>query len=47
VNTFELWESQEALDTWRAKAPVPDLDIEVGDVMVREYEVIRGKEPFA
>ena len=46
VNIFELWESQEPLDDWRANAPAPDLDIEF-DAKVMEYEVSRGKEPFS
>jgi quinol monooxygenase YgiN len=46
VNIFELWESQEALEAWRAKAPAPDLGIAF-DAKVLEYEVTRSQEPFS
>jgi heme-degrading monooxygenase HmoA len=47
VNTFELWDSQEDVDAWRATARVPDVDIDVQDAQVMEYEVNRSKEPFS
>jgi quinol monooxygenase YgiN len=47
VYTFELWDTQEDIDAWRAKAPVPAVDVDVRDAQVLEYEVSRSREPFS
>jgi len=46
VNNFELWESQEDLDAWRAVASPPDTGIEPSGGEMQEYEIARSKDPF-
>jgi len=45
VNIFERWESQEALDGWRAVADAPDTGIEF-DADVQLYTVTDARPPF-
>jgi quinol monooxygenase YgiN len=47
VNTFEQWESEEALDSWRQVANAPQLPgIELRDVDVWKHDVERTGPPF-
>lgn len=46
VNNFELWESQSALDDFRAQADVPDTGIEFRDASMTEYVIDHSREPF-
>ena len=45
VNVFERWESQEALERWRAVADAPQLDIEFDD-HVRLWDASNERSPF-
>lgn len=47
VNNFECWANQDDLDSWRASAPVPDVDIDVEPGEMKEYVVARTREPFS
>ncbi|WP_432944483.1 putative quinol monooxygenase [Kribbella sp. CA-253562] len=46
VNLFELWDSQETLDAWRAVASAPNTGIEftAGDIQL--YDVAGVRPPF-
>ena len=46
VNTFERWESEDALDAWRKVADAPDTGIELTDVQVMLYTVSDERPPF-
>jgi quinol monooxygenase YgiN len=46
VNTLERWESEEAMQAFRAAADPPDLDVEMHDVQVRLYTVTGERDPF-
>ena len=46
VNTFERWESQDALDAWREVANAPDTGIELTDVQVMLYTVSDERPTF-
>lgn len=46
VNIFERWESQEALDAWRAIANAPDPGIEFDADDVHLYTVTDARSPF-
>ncbi|MEY8041729.1 putative quinol monooxygenase [Saccharopolyspora cebuensis] len=46
VNIFEHWESQEALDAWRAIAPAPSGSVAIADDHVRKHEISRSGHPF-
>lgn len=47
INTFELWDSQEDLDAFRARADAPDLGIEIRRGSMKEYVVDHARDPFA
>ncbi|NGO71480.1 putative quinol monooxygenase [Streptomyces boncukensis] len=46
VNIFEYWESREALDTFRANAPVPSGSVEIEEAQVLKHDIARTGPPF-
>ena len=46
VNVFERWDSQEALDAWRAIADAPDTGIEAQSDDVLLFTVTDARPPF-
>lgn len=46
VNIFERWESQEALDAWRAVAEAPETGIEFVADDVQLFTVTDARPPF-
>ena len=46
VNLFERWESQAALDAWRAVANAPDTGIEFDSEDVQLFTVTDARPPF-
>lgn len=46
INNFELWASQDDLDSFRAKADPPDTGIEIHDASMKEYVIDHAREPF-
>jgi quinol monooxygenase YgiN len=46
VNLFERWESQEALKTWRRKAPRPKHRAAMLSVSVAEYDIADVRPMF-
>ncbi|MGW0732414.1 antibiotic biosynthesis monooxygenase [Streptomyces sp. NPDC002851] len=46
VNMFEYWDSQEALDAWRAIAPTPSVSVEIKDGQVLKHEIANSGPPF-
>jgi quinol monooxygenase YgiN len=46
VNNFERWESQQALDAWRAVANAPDTGIAFEGADVQLFTVSDAREPF-
>ncbi|EDY62779.2 antibiotic biosynthesis monooxygenase [Streptomyces pristinaespiralis ATCC 25486] len=46
VNNFECWESQEALDAFRAVAPRPSASVEIRDAQVLKHDVSHTGPPF-
>ena len=46
VNIFERWQSQEALDAWRAVANAPDPGIEFEADDVQLFTVTDARSPF-
>lgn len=47
VNVLERWESQDALDAWRAVAAAPDAGIPFEDEGVQLFTVTDARPPFA
>ncbi|GAA5143713.1 hypothetical protein GCM10023340_09770 [Nocardioides marinquilinus] len=47
VNNLERWESQGAMEAWRAVADPPGLDVEMRGVQVRLYTVTDARDPFS
>lgn len=46
VNLFEYWESKEALEAWRARAPRPSTEVAIGGVEVSKHEIAHSGPPF-
>ncbi|SED26334.1 putative quinol monooxygenase [Streptomyces melanosporofaciens] len=46
VNNFEHWESQEALDAFRAVAPRPSVSVAVDGDQVLKHEISHTGPPF-
>ena len=46
VNVFERWDSQEALEAWRAVANAPDTGIEAQSDDVQLFTVTDARPPF-
>ncbi|MDA3647820.1 antibiotic biosynthesis monooxygenase [Saccharopolyspora indica] len=46
VNNFERWESEEALEAWRAVADAPDTGIAVISDAVMKFSVTDMRPPF-
>ncbi|MFI0453381.1 putative quinol monooxygenase [Actinomadura sp. 6N118] len=46
VNIFEHWESEEALERWRAASPRPSVSIEMSDGQVLKHEITNTRPPF-
>ncbi|GAA2618392.1 antibiotic biosynthesis monooxygenase family protein [Actinomadura fulvescens] len=46
VDIFEHWESEEALERWRAAAPAPTASIAILDDQVLKHEVTNTRPPF-
>ncbi|MFG7940369.1 putative quinol monooxygenase [Streptomyces cacaoi] len=46
VNNFEYWESQEALDAFRATAPRPSVSVEIKKDQVLKHVVSYTGPPF-
>lgn len=46
VNIFEHWESEHALDAWRAVSPKPDTEIEIAVAEVFKHQVASSGPPF-
>lgn len=46
VNTFELWQSTEALTAWRAVAAAPDLGHRIRAATVKRYDATDGGPLF-
>ncbi|MFD8517067.1 putative quinol monooxygenase [Streptomyces antimycoticus] len=46
VNNFEYWESQEALDSFRAVVPRPSVSVEVKDDQVLKHDIAHTGPPF-
>ena len=46
VNVFERWDSQEALEAWRAVADAPDTGIEAQSDDVQLFTVTDARPPF-
>lgn len=46
INNFELWESQDHLDAWRAVAHAPDVSAEMISVDVSLFDVSGERPPF-
>jgi len=46
VNLFEHWDSVEALEAWRAKAPRPSNEVGFSGVEGFEHEIARSGRPF-
>ncbi|WP_275560796.1 antibiotic biosynthesis monooxygenase [Streptomyces sp. 5-6(2022)] len=46
VNNFEHWESQEALDAFRAVAPRPSVSVDIKDDQVLKHEISHTGPPF-
>ena len=46
VNIFELWESKEQMDEFRARAETPANTIEMLDEDVKKYEISSSGPPF-
>jgi quinol monooxygenase YgiN len=46
INTFERWESWDAIEAWRARVTAPDTGITVHDGSVTAYEVASSRPPF-
>ena len=46
VNLFEYWESEEALEAWRAVAPAPLVSVDIKDDQALKHEVSATRPPF-
>ncbi|WP_026929951.1 putative quinol monooxygenase [Glycomyces tenuis] len=46
VNVFECWESKEALEAWRARAPRPSTEAAIGEDRVSKHDIARSGPPF-
>lgn len=46
VNIFEHFESREALDAWRAKAPAPEHQVALTGDQMAKHDVARSGPPF-
>jgi quinol monooxygenase YgiN len=46
INIFELWESKDQLDTFRAKAEPPETGIEITGDEVTLYEISATRPPL-
>ncbi|RYG60712.1 antibiotic biosynthesis monooxygenase, partial [bacterium] len=46
INIFELWESKEQMDAFRAKAEPPEVSIEIETDEVKKYEISAVGPPF-
>ncbi|HLU28379.1 MAG TPA: hypothetical protein VKZ65_08060 [Glycomyces sp.] len=46
MNLFEHWDSVEALEAWRAKAPRPSNEVGFSGVEGFEHEIARSGRPF-
>jgi quinol monooxygenase YgiN len=46
VNNFELWESQQALDDWRAIAGAPQLGMQFLGGEMQMYHISHASSPF-
>lgn len=46
MNMFELWNTQEDLDAFRAQAEPPDTDVEFIGGRVQEYLIEYSRDPF-
>jgi hypothetical protein len=46
VNLFEDWESKEALEAWRARAPRPSSDVAPTRIEVLKHEIAHSGPPF-
>jgi quinol monooxygenase YgiN len=46
VNIFEDWESKEALEAWRARAPRPSSDVAATRIEVLKHEIAHSGPPF-
>ncbi|MGO4535755.1 putative quinol monooxygenase [Leifsonia sp. 2MCAF36] len=47
VNNFELWESQQALDDWRAIAAPPELGMRFLGGDMQMYHISHSSSPFS
>jgi quinol monooxygenase YgiN len=46
INTFERWESWDALEAWRKVAAAPDTQVPIKDAGVMAYEIASERPPF-
>ena len=46
INSYERWESWDAIEAWRAVAAAPDTDIEISGGEVMAYEIAATRPPF-
>ncbi|GAB3482576.1 putative quinol monooxygenase [Nocardiopsis coralliicola] len=46
VNLLEHWDSVEALEEWRAVAPVPEVDIPIEEDHVVRFAIAESGPPF-
>lgn len=47
INMFELWATQEHLDTFRAQANPPDTGVQFIPGWIQEYLIERVRDPFS
>ncbi len=46
VNLFEYWDSEEALEAWRARAPQPTTEVAISKVEVAKHGIAHSGPPF-
>jgi quinol monooxygenase YgiN len=46
INSYERWESWDAIEAWRTHAAAPDIDITIHEADVTAFEVASSRPPF-